>query len=185
MKSSQVKLLGNAVGFTIAANKEAVIKLLVKHGVNVNSATPTDQLITATIDKVTSDPAFNKDFDKLVKTMARISMIAAKKDAKSSADGGFDWGGLTGSLLSSGTSIFGTIKTTEAQKKLAEQQAKIAASEAQSAIALGQTQLEIERLRLQQAQLQQPSSSNKTLIYVGAGLIGVLLIGGLIFAIKK
>lgn len=185
MNSSQVKLLGNAVGFTIAANRESVVKLLVKHGVNVNYTTPTDQLITETINKVTSDPAFNKDFDKLVKTVARISMIASKKDTKSSADGGFDWGGLTGSLLSSGTSIFGTIKTTEAQKKLAEQQAKIAASEAQAAIALGQTQIEIERLKLQQLQSAQPTGSNNTLVYVGAGLIGVLLIGGLIFALKK
>ena len=185
MDTSQIKQLGNAVGFVVGMNQPAVVSLLRAHGSAVSTKSSTDTIISEAIEQVLENPKFNKAFDKLTKKTAKSFLQATKTNPNSSADGGFDWGGLAGGLLSSGTSIFGQISATNAQKKLAEQQAKIAKLNSESAIAQANAQLEIERIRLAQINAQNAGGTGNTMLYVGIGLVGVLVIGGLIVVMRK
>lgn len=186
MTTAQIRQLGNTVGFVLGANRPAVIALLRNNGATVSNKTSTEDLIDVTIDKVLHDPTFNKGFDRLAKETARQFLQATKQSASANANGGgsFDWGGLAGGILSAGTGIFGTIQANKAQEKLAKQQAKLAELEAQTQLGTAQAQIEIERLRLQQLQAQKAGTPN-TLVYVGIGLVGLLVIGGVIFAVRK
>lgn len=188
MTTTQVKQLGNTVGFVLAMDRPAVVNLLKGNGYSVSSKTTDATLISTTINAIIENKKFNNSFDKLAKSSARLYLKATKQDASLNATGGpsFDWGGLAGNVLGAGTSIFGQITASEAQKKLAEAQAQSAQLNAQTAIAQANAQLEIERIRLQQINAQKAGGTgNNTLLYVGIGLGSLLLIGGIIVIAKK
>ena len=189
MNTAQIKQLGNTVGFVLAMNRPDVIRLLKANGTPVSSQSSDNSLRSATIDQIIENQKFNKAFDKLAKTSAKQFLKATKQNPSASADGGggFDWGGMTSGILGAGTAIFGQISASNAQKKLAEQEAKTAQLNAQTAIAQANAQLEIERIRLQQIQAQNAGGTddNNTMLYVGIGLVALLIIGGVIVIAKK
>ena len=185
MTTAQIRQLGRTVGLVISLNRSAVISLLNGSGSQVSDQISNSDLVAITIDQVIENPAFNKGFSKLTKAESEIFRNATGLDSFASAEGGFDWGGFGAGLIGAGTSIFGSIQATNAQKKLAEQEAKIAQLNSQTAITQAQAQLEIERLRLQQIEAQNAGGTGNTMLYVGIGLVGILVIGGVIFAVKK
>lgn len=209
MTSQQIKQLGNTVGFTMAISKPEVKALLKRSGVPVNSYSDA-QIREAVVDKVINDQKFNARFDKIAKSSAKAYLKATNQGTKNfggysnftapdfsglpsttqpaqtnSGGSSFDWGGLAGGLLSAGTGIFGSIQSTKAQQRLAEQQAKLAELEAQTALGTANAQIEIEKLRLAQLQASQSTGTNPTLIYVGIGLVGLLVVGGIVLAVRK
>lgn len=198
MTTKQIRQLGNIVGIVIGVNRQGVINLLRQHDVVISEDITNDTLISETIEKITSDEKFRNSINQMLSAVSNVTQRASQRAASfdgyevkgklydqgySSAEGSsFDWGGAIGGL----TSLGGTLIATSAQKKLAEQQAKIAQQEAQTQIALGANQLEIEKLRLAQIQAQKVSSgTGNTMLYVGIGLVVVLVIGGIFIALKK
>lgn len=202
MTTNQIKQLGNTVGFVVGINRPAVISLLRANDVNVTAKTDVKSVMEVCINRIINDPSFNKAFDALAKKTARDYIKVSKSEKNYSnfvmptidipqtnvqpqTQSSFDWGGLASGVLSSGLGIFSQIQSTKAQEKLANQQAKVAELEAQSALNTAQAQIEIEKLRLQQLQAQKAGGTGNTLVYVGIGLVGLLVVGGIILAVKK
>ncbi len=203
MNTQEAKKLGELVGFAIGVDPKGVIALLKKHNIDISSQSSKKEIISAVFDQGLKKPAFQKDFKKLSdvlikvvrqlpskgsksKAMSNFTEGDAIMDAQYSSADGFDWGGMTTGLVSAGASIFSTVKTTEAQEKLAKTQAQISANETAAAIALGQNQLEIEKLKLEQIKASSSTApKNNTMLYVGFGVVGLLVVVGLVFALKK
>jgi hypothetical protein len=206
MELKQIRDLGNFVGFTVAVDPKGVIVLLRKYNISVPSNPSNKDLISAIFNNGLKNASFSKEFGDLTVQSATIVKnissgklnsnftegdtivddIYASANGYSNAGGKTDWGGLAGSIVGAGAGIFGSIQQTKAQQKLAESQAQISANETAAAIANANTQLEIEKLRLQQAKLGSaaPVKSN-TMMYVGIGIAVVLAIGVTIVIVKK
>jgi hypothetical protein len=88
-------------------------------------------------------------------------------------------GGGINALLGLGTSAF----TANQQKQLLKGQANLSAQQFKDAMALEQERTKQIELQLQQAKAQ-PSSGNKTL-YIGLAVGGVVVLGGIIFAVTR
>jgi len=200
MSKQRVDQLGRSVGFVTAVDKKGAVRILNRSGVNVSNLTPNREIHRALIQKLVSgDEMFFKMFQAVLAENTRlVKKLKAGKNRMLNADGsfsgsysadgsgGFFSGFNAGDILGAGANIFTTIKNNEAQQKLAEQQAQIATQNAQNQLALGNQQLELERLRLEQLKAQQGASApNKTLLYGGLGLVAVLVIGGLVIAMRK
>ena len=104
----------------------------------------------------------------------------------SGSKGGFFSGFNIGDLLGTGASIYGNIQADKRQKDLLNAQANQQAQQTQSQILAGQLALETEKLKLAQIQAgKEQGSSSNTLLYVGLGVLGVAVIGGIIYAVAK
>lgn len=102
--------------------------------------------------------------------------------------GGFFSGFSIGDLLGTGASIYGNISADKRQKDLLNAQANQQAQSTQSQIMAGQLALETEKLKLAQIQAskeQGTAQGSNTLLYVGLGILGVAVIGGVIYAVSK
>ena len=177
MNIEQTKILGETVGFTVGASPNKVAYLLKKYGDDPTGLSKAD-LISKSIDLISTNDAFAVDFMKLAKESAKQFNRVVQETPFSSADGSTDWGALSSSLLSSATDIFTTFKTTDAQRKLAEQQAKITAQQTEGQIALGQLNLEAEKLKLAQIQASSSTAGSSKILIIGGVVLVVLLIGG-------
>jgi hypothetical protein len=184
MDKNQIKNLGQIVGFTVGSNPQKVSSLLKYYGIDVDPSEKA-KLISESIGLMTSNPEFSKAFMKLSFASAKQFNRVVQEEQYSSV-GETDWGSAITSVLGSATNIFTTIKATDAQKKLAEQQAKITAEQTQAQIALGQQNLEIEKLKLAQIQASSSTAGSSKILIIGGIVFVVLLIGGVIFmSVKK
>jgi len=104
---------------------------------------------------------------------------------KGSTTGGgakFDWGGLGNALLTAGGGIYAS-----------EQNRKAAQAQADALIRSGMTQIEVQKLILEGKRLDLEvakagvvgGKSGNTLLYVGLGIGGVLVLGVVIFAVTR
>jgi hypothetical protein len=91
----------------------------------------------------------------------------------------FDWGTLTGQVLTTGGGIFAADAATKAAKDAAATQAQNNAT----ALQLAQINQDTERLKLSGATAS-PAKSNTTL-YIALGVGGVLILGLTIFAVTR
>lgn len=109
-------------------------------------------------------------------------------NATGSGGGGFFSGFNLGDLIGTGASIYGNISADKRQKDLLNAQANQQAQDTQSQILAGQLALETEKLKLAQIQAskeQGTAQGSNTLLYVGLGILGVAVIGGVIYAVSK
>jgi hypothetical protein len=94
----------------------------------------------------------------------------------------FDWGGLGSALLTVGGGIYAS-----------EQNRKNAQAQADALIRQGMSQIEVQKLILEGKRLDLEASKNavaggksgNTLLYVGLGIGGVLVLGVVIFAVTR
>lgn len=197
--NQQIREIGNAIGFLSVADIQGLTNLLAKYG-NMPNDISYQSLNNATIDSM-SNPNFSREFVSLVSQNVKIlaqmngynnvtgdipSTTSATTPATTSSSGGFFSGFNLGSLLNLGSSVYGSISADKRQKDLLNAQANQNSQQIQSQIQAGNIALETERLKLAQIQAGQgQGGANNTMLYVGLGLVGLLVVGGVIYAVAK
>ena len=206
----QLRQLGNAVGFLSVADIQGLSNLLAKYG-NLPDNISYQSLNKATIQTL-SNPSFYQEFLRLVdanvKEVSQLnqfnnvsgfynahgmySNVAGTTGATTpattpaSTGGNFFSGFNLNSLIGLGTTIYATESAGKQQDRLLEAQANQQAQQNQDTIMAGQLALETEKLKLAQIQAGGgQSGANNTLLYVGLGVLGLLVVGGVIYAVAK
>ena len=94
--------------------------------------------------------------------------------------------GLTKHSNQSWNTIYATESAGKQQDKLLNAQANQQAQQNQDTIMAGQLALETEKLKLAQIQAGGgQGGANNTMLYVGLGVLGLLVVGGVIYAVAK
>ena len=185
----QIQNLGNAIGYIAVADINGLRDLLSRYGV-VNVGSDSKTLIAETTNLVSNSRFYNELVALIQSNVAEASFSGYSNvngtDPKPSSGGGFFSGFNLSSLLSTGASIYGNISADKRQKDLLNAEANKQAQQTQSQILAGQLALEQEKLKLAQIQAQnEQGGGSNTLLYVGLGVLGVAVIGGIIYAVAK
>ena len=179
----QLQNLGNAIGYIAVADINGLRNLLSRYGV-VNVGSDSKTLIAETTSLVSNSRFYNELVALIQKNVGEASFSGYNSaDGKS---GGFFGGFNLGTLLNTGASVYQTIQQDKAQKDLLNAQANQQAQQTQGQILAGQLALEQEKLKLAQIQAQnEKGGGSNTLLYVGLGLVGLIVVGGVIYAVTK
>jgi hypothetical protein len=209
----QLQNLGNAIGYIAVTDINGLRNLLSKYGV-VNVGSDSKTLITETTNLVSNSRFYNEFVALVQKNLGEASFSGYNNiggdygswqpssdsllnsntlnqkltDVKSpsNSSGGFFSGINLGSLISTGASIYGSVTADKRQKDLLNAQANQQAQQTQGQILAGQLALEQEKLKLAQIQAQnEKGGGSNTLLYVGLGLVGLIVVGGVIYAVTK
>jgi len=169
------KNLSSVVSQAILYDRNGIISLLENNGVIIfdSDHIKSEKLVTI-IFKNLENVKFQDVFLNYIKEKFQFS----------NADGffsGFNASAITG-LVSSGLSFLGNSSASKDQKSIAEINAQAAITSAQSQAQIAATQLQIAQLNLEASKA--PKTDN-TKLYVGIGIASVVVVGLLIFAIKK
>lgn len=186
----QLQNLGNAIGYIAVADINGLRNLLSKYGV-VNVGSDSKTLITETTNLVSNSRFYNELVALIQKNVGEASFsgynsMDGTNVPKSNSGGGFFGGFNLGTLLNTGASVYQTIQQDKSQKDLLNAQANQQAQQTQGQILAGQLALEQEKLKLAQIQAQnEKGGGSNTLLYVGLGLVGLIVVGGVIYAVTK
>lgn len=196
--------LSNSVAFFVLTDKNGIVTLLKNNGLVFDeNHTSNEKLINMIFNSLYENNEFKDNFLMYLNSKTSQQKYAnfnpiplpsfnpPKNPTSSTANVGSSSGGFFGGFnMNSVTSLVGTglgfLSSSQAgkdQRAIAEANAQAAIANAQSQTELIKAQLALEQIRLQTIQAQPPK--NNTLLYVGLGVVGVVLIGGLIFAITK
>lgn len=198
--NQQIREIGNAIGFLSVADIQGLTNLLAKYG-NMPNDISYQSLNNATIDSM-SNPNFSNEFVSLVSQNVKIlaqmngynnvvgdtttGLSPTTTPATADSGGGFFSGFNLGSLINVGSSVYGSISADKRQRDLLKAQANQNSQQLQGQIQAGNIALETERLKLAQIQAGQgQGGANNTMLYVGLGLVGLLVVGGVIYAVAK
>lgn len=198
--NQQIREIGNAIGFLSVADIQGLTNLLAKYG-NMPNDISYQSLNNATIDSM-SNPNFSREFVSLVSQNVKIlaqmngynnmqgdgttGLPPTTTPATADSGGGFFKGFNLGSLLNVGSSVYGSISADKRQRDLLKAQANQNSQQLQGQIQAGNIALETERLKLAQIQAGKgQGGANNTMLYVGLGLVGLLVVGGVIYAVAK
>lgn len=198
--NQQIREIGNAIGFLSVADIQGLTNLLAKYG-NMPNDISYQSLNNATIDSM-SNPNFSREFVSLVSQNVKIlaqmngynnvqgdgatGVPSTTTPATADSGGGFFSGFNLGSLLNVGSSVYGSISADKRQRDLLKAQANQNSQQLQGQIQAGNIALETERLKLAQIQAGKgQGGANNTMLYVGLGLVGLLVVGGVIYAVAK
>lgn len=210
----QIQNLGNAIGYIAVADIKGLRNLLSKYGV-VNVGSDSKTLIAETTNLVSNSRFYNELVALIQKNVGEASFsgynnVAGRTPVQTvntlqpagldlsygqntttsnatGSGGGFFSGFNLGDLIGTGASIYGNISADKRQKDLLNAQANQQAQDTQNQILAGQLALETEKLKLAQIQAgkEQGTKGSNTLLYVGLGILGVAVIGGVIYAVSK
>lgn len=187
----QLQNLGNAIGYIAVTDIKGLRNLLSKYGV-VNVGSDSKTLIAETTNLVSNSRFYNELVALIQENVGEASfsgynnVVGTTSNATGSGGGGFFSGFNLGELLGTGASIYGSISADKRQKDLLNAQANQQAQQTQSQILAGQLALEQEKLKLAQIQAQnEKGGGSNTLLYVGLGLVGLIVVGGVIYAVTK
>ncbi|MBW2998135.1 hypothetical protein KY321_01230 [Candidatus Woesearchaeota archaeon] len=183
----QLQNLGNAIGYIAVADINGLRNLLSKYGV-VNVGSDSKTLIAETTNLVSNSRFYNELVALIQRNVSEASFSGYNnvEGANTNSGGGFFSGFNLSSLLNTGASVYQTIQQDKAQKDLLNAQANQQAQQTQGQILAGQLALEQEKLKLAQIQAQnEKGGGSNTLLYVGLGILGVAVIGGIIYAVSK
>jgi len=168
------------ISYVVTFHPEDLAKMLNKNGVVVEDASSftTKQLSDATLKGLTTSKKFNNDFVSYVKNMNTSNFTGS--------DDFFNISGDWSNIIASGIPSITKFLTSNTDTK--NLQAQIDAQNASN-----QNQLEIEKLRLQTAQINAQSGLNQqtakgsgnTTLYIALGVGGVLVLGIVIFAVTR
>ena len=202
MTKKEIQSLGKSIGTLVGTDRKGVLKILRQNNIPVSNNVNNKELISIIFNKGLDKSKFVKDLKALVVLNSNalknlnVNINGAYNNTVGDTDvlqdhlynnaKGTDWGGLAGNLVGTFGNVFGAIQISDAEKKLAEAQAQISANETAAALANNQTQLELAKIELAKAKLagNQPAKNN-TMLYVGLGLVGILVITGIIVIAKK
>ncbi len=183
MDNSQ--LLAYTIAYAIKNDREEFIRLLLDNGILLDPETVSDEkLVHVSTVSLADSISFQQNF---------LSWVESKLENSSNADGatssggfwggGFNAGAVTG-LVTTGLNLFGGIKTSESQLKATQAMAnaQLAASTAQNNSNLAQ--LQIAQMNLEAAKLK-PSGASNTTLYIVIAFVGLIAIGGVVYAVTK
>lgn len=186
----QLQELGTAIGFLAVTDINGLRNLLSKYG-SKNVGDDSKTLISETT-KLVSNPNFYKEFQGLLAQNLSETKSAFNNftdpipnQTNSTSKSGFFGGINLGGLLNTGVTIWSGINDNKNQTALVNAQADQQAQQIQGQILAGQLALDAEKLKLAQIQASKESKGGNTLLFVGLGIVGVLVIGGVIFALTK
>ena len=193
----QLRQLGNAVGFLSVADIQGLSNLLAKYG-NMPDNISYQSLNKATIESLSNRKVY-QEFLRLVsanvKEVAQINQFSnvagdtvgtTPATTPASTGSGFFQGFNLNTLIGLGTTIYATESAGKQQDKLLNAQANQQAQQNQDTIMAGQLALETEKLKLAQIQAGGgQGGANNTMLYVGLGILGLLVVGGVIYAVAK
>jgi hypothetical protein len=94
-------------------------------------------------------------------------------------------GGNIMGIANAGIGIWSGISSGNTAKDIANKQLEAQRLANEGIISQGQLALEIERLKLEALKLEGGEAKDNTLLYVGLGLGGLLVLGGVIWAVTK
>jgi hypothetical protein len=199
---NQIKELGNAIGFLSVADIKGLSLLINKYGGNGNIISYKNLNKQAIM--LLGNKSFYQEFVRLVSSNLKLleemnanasgfyNMDAfansnGNSTTPATTGGGFFSGFNLQGLLNIGSTIYGSTQESKRQSDLLNAQANQNAQQLQAQIDAGNLTLEAERLKLAQIQaLQgQGGAKNNTMLYVGLGVLGLLVVGGVIYAVVK
>jgi len=192
--NSDIENLSYVISFTILKDKNGLISFLSSNSVPLKENITDEELVTVVINSLQGNPKLQENFlnwieQKTSKGYSNVigsSVLAGANSSSSTSSSGF-WSGFDSSavtgLLSSGLNVFASLTSSKEQRKALEAQAKAQLAQAQAQAGSDATQLEIAKLQLLAAQ-QKPSSNNTTLIIVGV-VVGLGILGGVIYAVTR
>lgn len=171
----KIKNLGAIIALSVANDRPALMQLLRNSGFMISDNVSDEDLVEATVNGLRDVPAFRAEFQQWIGASATYS----------NGEGGF-WSGFDASavsgLVSTGLGLFGAIKTADANASAVKANANAQLAVAQANAANNQTALQIAQLQLEAAKIK---PANNTALYVVLGLVGVMLIGGVVFLVTR
>lgn len=194
---NQLRELGNAIGFLSVADIKGLSALINKYGGNADNISY--QNLNKQAISLLGNKGFYQEFIRLVSAnlkslekMNQYSNMGGGDGASTTpattggGGGGFFSGFNLQGLLNIGSTIYGSTQEDKRQRDLLNAQANQNAQQLQAQIDAGNLTLEAERLKLAQIQaMQGQGSKNNTMLYVGLGILGLLVVGGVIYAVAK
>lgn len=202
---NQLRELGNAIGFLSVVDIKGLSSLINKYGGNGNIISY--QNLNNQAIMLLGNKSFYQEFVRLVssnlKVLEQMNANASgfyNMDAFANSNGTSTTPATTGggggdffsgfnlqSLLNIGSTIYGSTQEDKRQRDLLNAQANQNAQQLQAQIDAGNLTLEAERLKLAQIQAMQGQggAKNNTMLYVGLGILGLLVVGGVIYAVVK
>jgi hypothetical protein len=192
---NQLRELGNAIGFLAVVDIKGLSSLINKYGGNGNIISY--QNLNKQAIMLLGNKGFYQEFIRLVSANLKLlgqmnqysSMDGASTTPATTGGGGGDFfsGFNLQALLGIGSQIYGSTQEDKRQRDLLNAQANQNAQQLQAQIDAGNLTLEAERLKLAQIQAMQGQggAKNNTMLYVGLGVLGLLVVGGVIYAVVK
>lgn len=202
---NQLRELGNAIGFLSVVDIKGLSSLINKYGGNGNIISY--QNLNKQAIMLLGNKSFYQEFVRLVssnlKVLEEMNANASgfyNMDAFANSNGASTTPATTGGggggffsgfnlqgLLNIGSTIYGSTQEDKRQRDLLNAQANQNAQQLQAQIDAGNLTLEAERLKLAQIQAMQGQggAKNNTMLYVGLGVLGLLVVGGVIYAVVK
>lgn len=190
---NQLRELGNAIGFLSVADIKGLSALINKYGGNADNISY--QNLNKQAISLLGNKGFYQEFIGLVsanlKSLEQMNQYSSVSGASTTpattGGGGFFSGFNLQALLGIGSQIYGSTQEDKRQRDLLNAQANQNAQQLQAQIDAGNLTLEAERLKLAQIQAMQGQggAKNNTMLYVGLGILGLLVVGGVIYAVVK
>jgi hypothetical protein len=192
--NTDIQNLSYVISFAILNDKNSLINFLLSNSVPVKESVTNEELTAIVVNSLAGNPKIQQNFITWIKekssggysnSIGSSVLSGATSSTTTSGSGfwsGFDAGAVTG-LLSSGLGIFGSLTASKEQRKAIEAQANAQLAAAQAQAGSDSTQLEIAKLQLLAAQ-GKPSSNNTVLIIVGV-VVGLGILGGVIYAVTR
>jgi hypothetical protein len=173
---TQEELISTIIGKTIGLYPNELINILTKNGVVVDADNlDVNKLIVATFNGINTNPTFKSE-------------LASFIDSKNIYVESSPFSNAAGDYISGATSLFGSVTSYLGSKD----QLKAAQTSANATLASNQTALEIAKLNQQtiltQAQIEANKNlkpSSNTVLYLGLGVGGVMIIGLVVFLITR
>jgi hypothetical protein len=200
---NQLRELGNAIGFLSVVDIKGLSSLINKYGGNGNIISY--QNLNKQAIMLLGNKGFYQEFVRLVSSNLKVleemnanasgfynmdafaNSNGASTTPATTGGGGFFSGFNLQGLLNIGSTIYGSTQEDKRQRDLLNAQANQNAQQLQAQIDAGNLTLEAERLKLAQIQAMQGQggAKNNTMLYVGLGVLGLLVVGGVIYAVVK
>lgn len=200
---NQLRELGNAIGFLSVVDIKGLSSLINKYGGNGNIISY--QNLNKQAIMLLGNKSFYQEFVRLVSSNLKVleemnanasgfynmdafaNSNGASTTPATTGGGGFFSGFNLQGLLNIGSTIYGSTQEDKRQRDLLNAQANQNAQQLQAQIDAGNLTLEAERLKLAQIQAMQGQggAKNNTMLYVGLGILGLLVVGGVIYAVVK
>jgi hypothetical protein len=200
---NQLRELGNAIGFLSVVDIKGLSSLINKYGGNGNIISY--QNLNKQAIMLLGNKGFYQEFVRLVSSNLKVleemnanasgfynmdafaNSNGASTTPATTGGGGFFSGFNLQGLLNIGSTIYGSTQEDKRQRDLLNAQANQNAQQLQAQIDAGNLTLVAERLKLAQIQAMQGQggAKNNTMLYVGLGVLGLLVVGGVIYAVVK
>lgn len=194
---NQENNLSYVIAYAVINDRENLLNFIQSQGVPIDKANILDSDIThIVVNSIAESATFSENFQKWLASKippqysnsdgGTDGFGSSSSDTGSSFWGGSTFGSITG-LVSTGVGLFASLSLSKEQRRATEAAANAAILNAQTAQQSNLTQLQIAQtmLEAEKVKAMNPKGGISTGLVIGIGLISVLILGGVIFAVTR